>query len=175
MTLIEMALESYGIDKDKAHPRAIELIPEDFFWSCINELAPFGSDEGDIALIDYRAWRSKYKVLSLLACLKWVIEDLAEINLTDYNENLLDEKLLESQIADKNFNDHYHIYVVDVSVMATGFGQLVDEGKIDEEGKPIIQLAIDRQQLWAKLSKNWVARNEYIGNLNVLDRALKQA
>lgn len=49
-----MEEEIYGIDKDQdqAHPRAIELVPEDFFWSCIDELAPFGSDEGEIDAIN---------------------------------------------------------------------------------------------------------------------------
>ncbi len=38
-----MEEESYGINKEFAHPRAIELIPEDFFWDCVDELAPFFS------------------------------------------------------------------------------------------------------------------------------------
>jgi len=28
--------EIYGIDKEFAHQRAIELIPEEFFWDCID-------------------------------------------------------------------------------------------------------------------------------------------
>lgn len=170
-----MEEDIYGINKDKAHPRAIELIPEDFFWSCIDELAPFGSDEGDLALAEYREWRSEYKVLPLVIYLKWVIESLTENKLDDYNEELLDEELLRSQINDDQFNDHYYIYNVDVNIIATGFGQLIDEGKIDQTSKPIIQLAIDRQRLWAKLSGGWIARYEYINNLEVLERALKEA
>jgi uncharacterized protein YfeS len=46
--------EIYGIDKAHANKRAIELIPEEFFWSCIDELSPFGSDEGDTALAEFR-------------------------------------------------------------------------------------------------------------------------
>ena len=49
--------ERYGIRKEFAHPRAIELIPDDFFWNCVDELSPFGSDEGDTALAEYREWR----------------------------------------------------------------------------------------------------------------------
>lgn len=35
-----MEKEHYGIDVEYAHPRAVELIPEDFFWDCCDELAP---------------------------------------------------------------------------------------------------------------------------------------
>ncbi len=42
--------EPYGIEKEHAHQRAIQLVPEEFFWDCVDELAPFGSDEGDMAL-----------------------------------------------------------------------------------------------------------------------------
>ena len=28
------------------HPRANELMQDPMFWDCVNELAPFGSDEG---------------------------------------------------------------------------------------------------------------------------------
>lgn len=60
-----MEEEVYGIDKDHAHKRAIELIPEDFFWDCINELAPFGSDEGDLALSEFREWKKESKTIPL--------------------------------------------------------------------------------------------------------------
>jgi hypothetical protein len=33
-----MEEEKFGIDIGIAHPKAIELIPEDFFWSCVDEL-----------------------------------------------------------------------------------------------------------------------------------------
>jgi hypothetical protein len=44
--------ENSGIDIDHTHKRAVELIPEEFFWSCIDELSPFGSDEGEEAPVD---------------------------------------------------------------------------------------------------------------------------
>lgn len=167
--------EKYGIDIDNAHPRAIELIPEEFFWSCIDELAPFGSDEGDTALAEYRAWRKANPGTPASECLKWVIESVGEMNYADYNQKIADKKLVKSQLEDSDFDDQQYIYTLDNSVIATGFAQLVDEGLIEQQNKPLIQLAIDRQKIWAELSEGWEHSEEYINNLKVLERALIQA
>ncbi|HLP39539.1 hypothetical protein [Lacibacter sp.] len=167
--------EKYGIDIEHAHPRATELIPEDFFWSCIDELAPFGSDEGDMALAEYRDWRKENPQTATLDCLQWVIESVGEMAFADYNPKITDRSLIKTQIQDDDFDDLQYIYTLDNSVIATGFAQLVDEGIIDQQNKPIIQLAIDRQKLWAELSEEWEHSTAYIKNLNVLERALQQA
>lgn len=167
--------EKYGIDIDNAHPKAIELIPEEFFWSCIDELAPFGSDEGDTALAEYRDWRKENPDTPTLACLRWVIESVGDMNFEDYNHTITDKKVIKSQLEDKDFDDQQYIYILDTSVIATGFAQLVDEGIIEQQNKPIIQLAIDRQKNWAELAEDWEHAKEYIDNLQVLERALKTA
>ena len=167
--------EKYGIDIDNAHQRAIELIPEEFFWSCIDELAPFGSDEGDTALAEFRNWRKENPATPIFECLKWVIESVGEMEFTDYNSEMLSRAKMKSQLEDEDFDDQQYIYTLDNSVIATGFAQLVDEGIIDADNKKIIQLAIDRQIIWAELSENWEHSKEYISNLKILDRALKAA
>lgn len=167
--------EIYGIDIEHAHSRAVELIPEEFFWSCIDELAPFGSDEGDLALAEYRRWKKENPNEKTFECLVWTIESVGKINFSTYNEELLSKDNIKSKIHDNNFDDHQYIYTLDRCVIATGFGQLVDEGKIDLENKKIIQLAINRLKIWSELSIDWGYRNEFISNLNVLDRVLKKA
>lgn len=146
--------EQYGIDIENAHKKAIALIPEDFFWSNFDECAPFGSDEGDTALAEYRDWRLENPSTPTIECLKWVIESIGEIQLEDYNEQLLDREKIKAGILDKDFDDDYYFYTLDVSVIATGFAQLVDEGTIAAENKPVIQVAIDRQIIWAELIEN---------------------
>jgi uncharacterized protein YfeS len=170
-----MSEEQYGIDIDNAHQRAIELIPEEFFWSCIDELAPFGSDEGDTALAEYRDWRKKNLKTPTIECLKWVIESVGEMDFKDYNEELLSREKVREAIEDKDFDDQQYIYTLDNSVIATGFAQLVDEGVIEAQNKPVIQLAIDRQIIWAELSEDWEHADEYVTNLKVLSRALDAA
>lgn len=167
--------EVYGIDIDHAHKRAIELIPEEFFWSCIDELAPFGSDEGDTALAEWRDWRKENKGTPSIECLKWTIEGVGEMQFKDYNEKLLSKELIKKQIADEDFDDQQYVFTLDISVIATGFGQLVDEGLIDPQNKPIIKLALDRQIIWSELQPDWEHSTEYISNLNVLKRALEKA
>jgi uncharacterized protein YfeS len=60
-----MEAEIHGIDRDHAHKRAVELIPEDFLGDCVDELAPFGSDEGDMALSDCREWEKSNPKVAL--------------------------------------------------------------------------------------------------------------
>src|SRR5581483_7016769 len=167
--------ETYGIDIDHALKRAVELIPEEFFWSCGDELAPFGSDEGDTALAEYRDWRKQHPATPTIECLKWVIESVGEMNFGDYSQELLNRDRIQAAIEDEAYDDLQYIYTLDNSVIATGFAQLVDEGLIEAPNKPIIQLAIDRQMIWAELSTDWEYTDEYTANLKVLDRALKLA
>ena len=170
-----MGDEFYGIDIENANKRAIELIPEEFFWSCIDELAPFGSDEGDTALAEFRDWRKNNQNIPTIECLKWVIESVGEMEFVEYNQNLLSKETIKTQIEDKDFDDQQYIFTLDMSVIATGFGQLVDEGTIDQQNKQILNVAIERQILWSELQSNWELADEYISNLNVLKRALALA
>ena len=170
-----MEEEVYGIDKDHAHKRAIKLIPEEFFWDCADELAPFGSDEGDMALSEFRRWRSSNPNASIIECLQWTIESVGEIRFEEYDIRILDKELINNQIKDINFNDQHYIFTLDISLIATGFGQLVDEGIIEENCKPIIQLALNRQNIWNESLKNWEYKEEYLNKLKVLQRVLNEA
>jgi len=170
-----MSDELYGIDIKHANKRAIELIPEEFFWSCIDELGPFGSDEGDTALSEFREWRKRNPAVPTIECLKWTIEQVGEMKYHEYDEPLLSKEIIQTQIDDQSFDDRQFIFTLDISVIATGFGQLVDEGAIDKQNKPIINLAIDRQIIWSELQKDWNHAEQYISNLNVLKRALKDS
>ncbi|MFK7933088.1 MAG: hypothetical protein AB8G22_06225 [Saprospiraceae bacterium] len=171
-----MEEEPYGIQKEHAHKRAIELVPEEFFWDCVDELAPFGSDEGDMALSEYRRWRENHPNSPIYDCMKWVIEDVGEMKIDAYNKKLLDRKLISSYIKGEFFE--HDLFTLDISVIATGFGQLVDEGKIDKQIKPLIQIAITRQKIWSDLAatlEDWDHSEEYINNLNILERVLREA
>ncbi len=110
-----------------------------------------------------------------IECLKWTIESVGEMEFKDYNSKILSPTEIKEQIEDEDFDDHQYIYTLDISVISTGFAQLVDEGIIEAENKSIIQLAIERQIIWAEFSIDWEHRNEYIENLKVLKRALKEA
>ncbi len=61
------------------------------------------------------------------------------------------------------------------SVIATVFGQLADEGRIDADAKPIAEIALRRQIIFAELSTQWTHRHERIGNLQRLLEVLANA
>ena len=73
------------------------------------------------------------------------------VDLTEHNRQLVHREKVLAQLQDKEFDDQQYIHTLDISVIATGFGQLVDEGTIDHANKEIIQIAIDRQILWARM------------------------
>ena len=79
-----MEEEFNGIIKEKAHSRARELVQYDFFWDYLDELTPFGSDEGHNALVQFRIWRQENPHSSLVDFLALLIEGIAEMNLSEY-------------------------------------------------------------------------------------------
>jgi uncharacterized protein YfeS len=167
--------EIYGIDKSNGHPRAIEIIPDDFFWDCVDELAPFGSDEGDTALSEYRDWRNKNPDKRLEECMIWTIESVGGINVSEYSDEIYYESTVRKQIEDPDFNDEQYIFTTDISVIATAFGQLVDEGKIDQSAKLYVERALKRQIIWVRLQDDWEYADTYIRNLSRMRSALEAA
>jgi uncharacterized protein YfeS len=163
----------YGINKEHASKRAIELIPYDFFWDNSDELAPFGSDEGDTALAEYREWRLDNPDRPIIECLKWIIKGLAEMELEQYNASITTPEFIAQQLEDDEFDDDYFIYTLDATLIATGFAQLVDSGFMDKEALPVIQTALTRQLNWAGLDQNDI-NCEYIKNLKLLEKILHQ-
>ncbi|MEC5142743.1 hypothetical protein [Chitinophaga sp. 212800010-3] len=165
----------YGIDKEHAHPRALALLPEEFFWDCMDELAPFGSEAGETALVGFRDWRNTHGNAPMMQRMKEVIESVGKIELSEYTEALTDRDLLIRQKEDPAFDDEQCIFTLDTSIIATAFGQLVDEGTIDADIKPLVLIAIERQIAWAQLSESWSYAEQHIGYLNILSGVLEQA
>lgn len=131
-------------EPETAHPRARQLMTEKFFWDCVDEEAPFGSDEAADAYAEFRKWRSTNKKKSLKACLSWIMQG----KLRGYTEKLCSDASIEEAVKgnDKAFlADDYDMFTLDATVIATGLGQLIDEGRIDADAKPYINVAIKRQ------------------------------
>ena len=167
--------EVYGIDKDRAHSRAQKLVPEDFFWDNADELAPFGSDEGDSALAEYRDWRRDNPTRPVMECVGWTVESVGDMSFDNYNDSLLSDELVAWQLTDEDFDDRQFVYTLDVSIIVTVFGQLVDEGKIDADIKSVASVALSRQILWSRSRSDWRHADEYISNLRILKRVLEDA
>ena len=166
--------EFNGIIKENSHPRALELVQHDFFWDYLDELTPFGSDEGHNALVQFRNWRIENPKSPLKDFLSLLIEGIAELDLSQYDLSIAETKYILNQLEDDDFDDDYYIYTMDAYLIGAGFGQLADEGKIDLDAKPIIEIALIRQINWAGLDDNEI-NQEYIKNIQALQDILKVA
>ncbi|GAB5517682.1 MAG: molybdate metabolism regulator [Rhodopirellula baltica] len=132
-------------EPETAHPRARELMREPLFWDCVDEAAPFGSDEGSDAYYEWRSWRSENPDAPLTDCIDWILDG----NLNAYNETLASDAQVETDLAnpdDALLSEQFDMFTLDTTIIATGLGQLMDEGKIDTEAKPFIHVAIKRQR-----------------------------
>jgi uncharacterized protein YfeS len=131
-------------ERELAHARARALLVEDFFWDCADEEAPFGSDEGHDAYFEYRNWRSENPQASLLDCVSWILDD----RLDEYTPELCTDEQIRMDVShpdDAFMGDSWDMFTLDATIIATGFGQLLDEGHIDAAVKPYLRVALTRQ------------------------------
>ena len=131
-------------EPETAHPRARELMVETFFWDCVDERAPFGSDEGSDAYYEWRSWREANPLSPLTDCISWILDG----KLNDYNDTLCTDEQIEEDLANPDaafLSDHYDMFTLDTTIIATALGQLMDEGKIDADAKPYVNIALRRQ------------------------------
>jgi uncharacterized protein YfeS len=54
------------------HKRAIEIADYEFFWDSVDELAPFGSEEGYIAFIEFNDWLIDNPNKPVIDCIVWI-------------------------------------------------------------------------------------------------------
>jgi uncharacterized protein YfeS len=131
-------------EPETAHPRARDLMVEGFFWDCVDEEAPFGSDEGHDALYEYLSWRADEPAGSLCSCLAWIMDD----RLAEYTTDLCSDERIDRDLkcpSEAFLGSSYDIFTLDATVIATALGQLLNEGQIDTEAKPHVNVAIQRQ------------------------------
>jgi uncharacterized protein YfeS len=132
-------------EPETAHPRARQLMKEEFLWDCVDEEAPFGSDEGADAYYEFRDWRARNKKKKLTDCLAWIMQGE---KLKNYNEKLCTNQAIERDLENPDeafLGEDYDMFTLDATVIATALGQLLDEGRIDPEAKPFVRVAIKRQ------------------------------
>lgn len=103
-------MDNFELSPENAHPKAKELLTEDFYWSPIEESAPFGSDDGSDAFYGFREWRNKNKTESPIEYLKellsewgfppfdWYTLDTIKINEYIKGNNTIDNSVIQDQI-----------------------------------------------------------------------------
>jgi len=68
-------MSNFEFSFNSAHPNAQALMADEFYWSPIEETAPFGSDDGSDAAYGFRDWRHTNKTGSAVSYLKNLITD----------------------------------------------------------------------------------------------------
>ena len=129
--------------------------------------APFGSDEGHEAYFEWRRWREENSDAPLTECFDWILAG----KLNDYNDSITTDEQIEHDVdnpEDALLADQFDIFTLDTTIIATGLGQLMDEGTIDKHAKPFLLVAIKRQ------------RNQKIGyydaaTLDAIERVVDEA
>ncbi|MCC7553416.1 MAG: hypothetical protein KO202_02825 [Methanobacteriaceae archaeon] len=170
---LNVSKDFFGV---KPHKRAIEIANYEFFWNNIDELCPFGSEEGYIAFIELNDWFIDNPNKPILDCFKWLLSSW-NINLDDYNDEIIEDENVLKIINDLDFDAD--LLTLDIGIIATGFAQLIIQGKIDSEVKNIIHLAILRQinsnVLDAFLGSNEEWKYERYNYLQILIKILEKA
>ena len=137
--------EQWILSKNNAHPRALDLLKEDFFWAQMDDFAPFGSDAGSDALHFFREYRQKYPeedpafFLFILGG-RWTL-------FPDLDPNGCLRHLMETDVRNyPSYEDGTHYYIgIDRSVLGACFGQLLLEGEISQALRDFGILALKRQ------------------------------
>jgi uncharacterized protein YfeS len=78
-------MDNFQYTFKSAHPKAQALMTDEFYWSPIEETAPFGSDDGSDAAYGFRQWRLLNKTTSPETYLKDLIARW-QYPFFDYNE-----------------------------------------------------------------------------------------
>lgn len=148
-------LENHDLFFDEIpHPRAVKLADYEFFWNYLDELAPFGTEEAYLAFCELCDWLIDNPDTPIMECFIWILESW-DIKIDDFDDRIIEDENIQKIIYDLDFYDE--LMMLDFSIISTGFGQLILEGKIDSDVKNIIQLSILRQM-------NSRVLDEFLGN-----------
>lgn len=141
-------MSDYSPTFDKAHPNAKRLMNEDFYFSPIDETAPFGNDDGADTYAGFKDWRQSHKNDNPKIFLNEQIDRWGypkfDIYETDFQK--LKPYLKQSDLGSRYMSG------IDASIIAIAFGQLYLEGKVDKDFNELAKTAIKRQLLPELLS-----------------------
>ncbi|AUX41178.1 hypothetical protein SOCE26_025850 [Sorangium cellulosum] len=129
----------------ESHPRAAAVLADPFFWSLVDETAPFGNETAQETLTAFRDFRDEHPTRSPLALLD---ELLARWEVANAHWDAVDA----AEVQALGEEDEYSLLTRDEVILALAFSQIVTEGKLDPEVRRRALLALARQSLPALLS-----------------------
>ncbi|MES2776971.1 MAG: hypothetical protein V4722_22530 [Bacteroidota bacterium] len=127
------------LSKKTAHPIAVQLLAEDYWWQEADDFSPFGNDDGSDALHGFREWRLDNATKEPAE----YFDDLANSWGTSFQQK--DWTDYERTRKENKYNILYNS--IDYAIIGTAFAQLILEGKISAALKAYGIKAINRQIL----------------------------
>ncbi|HAS39361.1 MAG TPA: hypothetical protein DCS93_02735 [Microscillaceae bacterium] len=123
------------IEKSIAHPKALKLLTDDFFWDQSDEFAPFGSDEAHNILSQFTHWKAFNPHAPYQ---DFVVARSLQMSLTP---------LHLSQSVDELSPQEFQTFCEDLDseIIAIGLVQLVTEGNIEAQLKSWTTCAVQRK------------------------------
>jgi len=123
-------MDNFELAPENAHPKAKELLTEEFYWSPIEESAPFGSDDGSDAFYGFLEWRNKNINKSPI---KYLNQLIGEWGFPPFDWNTLDTIKISEYINGNNTIDNSAIQD-HIPAMKEHFKEMADrEGKEFDE------------------------------------------
>jgi uncharacterized protein YfeS len=160
-----------GLDPATCHPHFNELMQEDFYFDCVDELAPFGNDDGAATLSKLEDWYRKRKgKADIVEFMFNLIDGFGFKYACDGCVQLLDMDEI-NQLMDE---DEFFIDCMDQAVIATVLGQLKIEGKIDPRLKELGFITIERQKLITQQYNTSNLPNSWLERLEVMKTDLEK-
>ena len=134
----------HELNREDAHPKAVEALTDAFFWDAADVGSPLGGDTGrDVleALRDALEAEPPGKMLTVLD------EILASWEVANDSWDVVSEREVQAIGED----DEFSLLTRDEAILALAFAQIVIEGRIEAEIRRRALLALTRQALPALL------------------------
>jgi uncharacterized protein YfeS len=126
---------------ENAHPNTRVLMNDEWYYSPIDDMAPFGSDDAADTYAYFYEWRQTNKKASIKKIilnhfLHWGYPQ-SDLETTDYEK--FTPFLEQNELGDRL------LFGMDAAIIAAAIGQLYLEGKIDPDIKAFARTAIKRE------------------------------
>jgi uncharacterized protein YfeS len=138
-----------------AHPLAQKLMNEPWYYSPIDDMAPFGSDDAADTYAAFADWRTNNSSGNTRQFILVQIQSMGypPINLESVDLNEIKTYILKDELGSR------YLFGLDASIISTALGQLYLEGKIDNDLKSLARKAIERE-LQPDLINRWEGLKE---------------
>lgn len=155
------------ISPKSAHPKAASLMNEEWYWDEVDELTPFGNDDGSDAVHFFKTWREKNKDEDPALFIDALEKDW------DFSFSHINNDSEKDLPAIEKANPFYRN--VDRAVIGIAFGQLILEGTISSKLKKLGLKAINRTKTEHGMNGMTEGnKKEYTSRLNKMEEILNQ-